>query len=130
MSINYNKIKDLVLLLYNFVYKQDELINLNYIYEKLDITNININDLIGTEFDYQTILNSNYDSKENFKIKNIFGDKELKKIILKKYFKDYPLTLVIQKYRTNDNPININDIVYELFMNHSYPFLHNIMLAK
>lgn len=117
MSINYNKIKDLVLLLYEFIYKKDETIVSNYIYKKLDWESIKIDDLIGNNFDYQTILNSNYDSKENFKIKNVFGDNTLKKIVLKKYFKDFPLTLIVQKYKTNENQINITDVIYELFMN-------------
>ena len=117
MSINYNSIKDLVSLLYNFVYNYDKEIISNYIYVKFDLNEIEISDLIGNEFNYQLILNSNYDSKENFKITNIFGDMIYKKIILKKYFKDFPLTLIIQKYKTNEIPINITDITYELFIN-------------
>ena len=117
MSINYNKIKELVSLLYEFVYKKDEFAMSNYMYKKLEWENIKIEDLVGTNFDYQTILNSNYDTKENFKIKNIFGSDIYKKILLKKYFTDFPLTLIVQKYKTNNNQININDITYELFMN-------------
>ena len=117
MSINYNKIKDLVFLLYEFVYNKNDLIYLDYVYEKFDWENIKIEDLISTNLDYQIILNSNYDKKDNFKIINIFGDKIFKKIVLKKYFKDYPLTLIIQKYKTNNEPTNIIDIIYELFIN-------------
>ena len=117
MSINYNKIKDLVDLLYEFVYRKEGSIVSNYMYDKFDWENIKIDDLIGENLDYQIVLSSNYDSKENFKIKNIFGDNTYKKIILKKYFKEHPLTLIIQKYKINDNPINITDITYELFMN-------------
>jgi hypothetical protein len=117
MSINYNIIKDLVLLLHKFVYKNDNYISSNYIYRKFDLENIKIDDLIGNDLDYQSILNSNYNTKENFKIKNIFGDIQFKKIILKKYFKEFPVTLIIQKYKFNENPVNITDITYELFMN-------------
>jgi hypothetical protein len=117
MSINYNKIKDLVSLLYKYVYEHDNTILSNYNYEKPDWTNIKIDNLIGKNFDYQTILNSNYDSKENFKIMNIIGDNKCKKIIIKKYFKEFPLTIIIQKYLSNNEPININDITYELFIN-------------
>ena len=68
MSINYNCIKDLVLLLHEYVYKKNSSILTDYNYEKLDLENIVIDDLIGTDLDYQSILNSNYNSKENFKI--------------------------------------------------------------
>ena len=98
MSINYNNIKDLVLLMYDYVYKKDTKILTNYNYEKLDSNNIKIDDLIGINFDYQYILNSNYEKKENFKIINILGDEKYKKVILKKYFKEFPLTIIIQKY--------------------------------
>ncbi len=118
MSINYNKIKERVSLLYNYVYGNNSSIHSNYGYVKFDIANIKITDLVATnKLDYQLILNSNYDTKENFKIKNIIGDELYKKIILKKYFKDYPLTIIIQKYTHNDNMINITDISYELFIN-------------
>jgi hypothetical protein len=117
MSINYNNIKDLVSLMYKYVYDKDTTILTDYNYEKLDWENIKIDDLIGTNFNYQYILNSNYEKKDNFKIINIFDDDKYKKIILKKYFKEFPLTIVVQKYLTNNEPININDITYELFMN-------------
>ena len=89
MSIDYNKIKDLVLLLYEYVYKQDNNILSNYVYKKFDLENIKIENLLGKDFDYQSILNSNYNSKENFKIKKIFGNENFKKVILKKYFLPY-----------------------------------------
>ena len=118
MSINYNKIKDLVSLLYEYVYENDETTHSNYNYVKFDMADIKIEDLVGgTNLDYQTILNSNFDAKENFKIKDIFGIDQYKKIVLKKYFKDFPLTIIVQKYKPTDNPNNITDIVYELFMN-------------
>ena len=117
MSINYNKIKDLVLLLYKYVYEQDETTLHNYNYKKLNFDLIKLDDLIGKKFDYQTILNSNYDTKDNFKIMNIIEKGKYKKIILKKYYKIYPLTIIIQKYLSNNEPTNINDITYELFMN-------------
>ena len=117
MSINYNNVNDLVSLMYKFVYEKDSTILSNYNYEKLNWENISIDDLIGKKFDYQYVLNSNYNTKENFKIINIIGNGAYKKIILKKYFKEFPLTVVVQKYLTNNEPVNINDITYELFIN-------------
>ena len=37
MSINYNKIKDLVILLYKYVYEHDKTLLANYGYEKFDL---------------------------------------------------------------------------------------------
>ena len=97
MSINYNNIKDLVNLLYDFVYTKNKTIFDNYEYKKFEPSNININDLIKEDIDRQSILNNSFGNKENFKIINITKENE-KKLILKKYFIDFPLTLVIQKY--------------------------------
>ena len=94
MSIDYNNIKSLVNLLYEFVYNKNNKINDNYSYIKLDPTKITINDLIKKDLDYQNILNTNFENKENFKIINFIENND-KKIILKKYFKDFPLTIVI-----------------------------------
>ena len=63
------------------------------------------------------ILASSFGNKENFKIINVTKNKR-SKIILKKYFKDFPLTLVIQKFNKDlEDTVNIIDIYYELFIN-------------
>jgi len=72
MSINYNNIKELVSLLYIFVYDKDNVANNNYTYQRLSWSEIKISDLINPNLDYQLILNSNFETKDNFKIKKIF----------------------------------------------------------
>ena len=46
MSINYNNIKDLISLLYEFVYEQKKTTYSNYVYKKFDYSNIKMDDLI------------------------------------------------------------------------------------
>ena len=118
MSINYNSIKDLVNLLYDFVYGQNKDIYQNYTYEKLNPESITLNELIKNDIDYQVILSNSFGEKQNFKlISSIFGGL-VKKVILKKYFKDFPLTVVIQQFNEKYQDSNsINDIYYELMVN-------------
>ncbi len=114
MSIDYNNIKDLVKLLYEFVYTNNKEIFDNYEYIKFEPDKINLDDLIKKDIDKQIILASSFGNKENFK----FIAKTKNKIILKKYFKDFPLTLVIQKFKKDlEDTTNIIDIYYELFIN-------------
>lgn len=130
MSINYNNINELIDLLYNYVYKEETKIRDNYQFNNLDINKINISDILkDKDFNYQLILNSSF-NKENFKLLDIFGDK--KKIILKKYFKNFPITLIIQKYDNIDNCLKLyedinnelvfNQIISEFLINNDIPF--------
>ncbi len=118
MSINYNSIKDLVNLLYEFVYEKKKDTYQNYSYEKLNPENITLNELIKNNVDYQVILSNSFGEKQNFKLmSSIFGGL-VKKVILKKYFKDFPLTVIIQQFNENYQDSNsINDIYYELMVN-------------
>ncbi len=118
MSINYNNIKDLVNLLYDFVYEKNKDISQNYTYERLNPEDINLNALLKHDLDYQMVLSNAYGEKENFKVMaTVFGGL-LKKVILKKYFKDFPLTVVIQQHNDKyKDSLSIVDIYYELFLN-------------
>jgi hypothetical protein len=118
MSINYNSIRDLVNLLYDFVYSKDKTTYQNYIYEKLNPESITLNDLIKTNVDYQVILSNSFGEKENFKLMaNLFSGL-VKKVALKKYFKDFPLTLIIQQHNDKyKDSVSVVDIYYELFIN-------------
>jgi hypothetical protein len=125
MSIDYNNTVELVDILYKFVYDQEN--SNQYTYVVLKPEKINLNTIIKDKnFEYQYILNSSLAKKDNFKIMSIIennfdnlqNDLKYKKIVLKKYFKNFPLTLVIQKYLTKyEETINIVDIYYELFIN-------------
>jgi len=125
MSINYNNTVELVNFLYKFIYEKDEKFKDEYIYTILKPETINLNILIkDSNYEYQYILNSSFNTKENFKIINIINnnlkedDNNLKKILLKKYFKNFPLTMVIQKHSDKyKQTLNIIDIYYELFIN-------------
>jgi len=123
MSIEYNNIIELVNILYEFVYgKNTE----EYIYTILKPERINMKTLIkDNSFEYQFILNSSLENKDNFKIMTIIenryfnkDDEDYKKLVLKKYFKNHPLTLIIQKHNTKyKDTLNIIDIYFELFIN-------------
>ena len=125
MSIDYNNTVELVDILYKFVYEQDN--SNQYTYIVLKPEKINFSTIIKDKnFEYQYILNSSLAKKDNFKIlsiiennfDNLQNDFKYKKIVLKKYFKNYPLTLVIQKYLPkHEESLNIIDIYYELFIN-------------
>jgi hypothetical protein len=117
MSNYYNDINNLINLLYDFVYLKDKNTLNKYHFENLDPSNIDIYDLIKKDFDYKEVLDKSFKGKENFKILSIIPDENNKKIILKKYFKDFPLTIIIQKYNNNNATATINDVKYELFMN-------------
>lgn len=118
MSINYNSIKDLVNLLYDFVYEKKRDISQNYSYERLNPEELTLNELLKQDIDYQMILSNAYGEKENFKvITTIFGGL-IKKVILKKYFKDFPLTVIVQQHNDKyKDSLSIVDIYYELFVN-------------
>jgi hypothetical protein len=114
MSIDYNNINKLIELLYEMVYNNNEDTFEKYIYKAFDPSNIKINDLIKNNFDYKIILNSSFNSKDNFKL----IDNTSNKIILKKYFKNFPVTIMIQKYdKKYSNTLEIIDILYELYIN-------------
>jgi len=66
MSINYNNIKDLVNLLYEFVYQKDKKILDDYEYKRLNPEDIKLDDLIKENIDKQSIINSVLGTKENF----------------------------------------------------------------
>lgn len=126
MSINYNNTVELVNFLYKFIYEKDSTFKDEYLYTILKPEMINLNTLIKDDnYEYQFILNSSFDKKENFKIINIINnnilnndDINFKKIILKKYFKNFPLTMIIQKHSNKyKDTLNIIDIYYELFIN-------------
>jgi hypothetical protein len=122
MSIEYNNIIELVNILYEFVYgnNKDE-----YIYTILKPEKINLKTILkDNSFEYQFILNSSLENKDNFKFMTIVNNdilsnnEDYKKLVIKKYFKNHPLTLVIQKHKTKyEDTLNIIDIYYELFMN-------------
>jgi hypothetical protein len=128
MSIDYNNIAELVNLLHKFVYDKDD--TDQYMYTILKPEKINMNSIIkDNSFEYQFILNSSLEKKDNFKIMTIIDNNsenffvsnsktQNKKLVLKKYFKNYPLTLVIQKHHSKyEETLNIIDIYFELFMN-------------
>ena len=128
MSIDYNNIVELVNILHTFIYDKDN--SEQYMYNVLRPEKINLNTIIkDNNFEYQFILNSSLEKKDNFKImsiienysENILVSKDKlqnKKLVLKKYFKNYPLTLVIQKHQNKfEETLNIIDIYFELFMN-------------
>lgn len=127
MSIDYNNTIELINILHKFIYEPDKSDKSDqYIYMLLKPENINMNTIIkDSSFEYQYILNSSLEKKENFKIMTIINndyennnDLKYKKVVLKKYFKSHPLTLVIQKHQNKyEETLNMIDIYFELFMN-------------
>ena len=128
MSIDYNNIVELVNILHKFVYDKDD--TDQYMYTILKPEKINMNSIIkDNSFEYQFILNSSLEKKDNFKIMTIIDNNsenffvsnsktQNKKLVLKKYFKNHPITLVIQKhYSKYEETLNMIDIYFELFMN-------------
>jgi len=123
MSIDYNNTVELVNILHKFVYDTED-VN-QYMYTILKPEKINMNTIIkDSNFEYQFILNSSLEKKDNFKIITIINnnyqsdDLKNKKLVLKKYFKNFPLTLVIQKHQEKyEETLNMIDIYFELFMN-------------
>ena len=128
MSIDYNNIVELVNILHKFVYDKDN--TDQYMYTILKPEKINMNSIIkDNSFEYQFILNSSLEKKDNFKIMTIIDNNsenffvsnsktQNKKLVLKKYFKNHPITLVIQKhYSKYEETLNMIDIYFELFMN-------------
>jgi hypothetical protein len=128
MSIDYNNIVELVNVLHKYVYDTDN--TEQYTYNVFKPEKINMNTIIkDNSFEYQFILNSSLEKKDNFKIMTIIdnnydnisennGETKNKKLILKKYFKNHPLTLVIQKHQNKyEETLNMIDIYFELFMN-------------
>ena len=98
-------------LINNYVYldKNKE----KYYYERLNIENININDLIQCDnSDCSYHILKKYGNDENYKL---ICDKN-DKVVFKKYFIKYPITLVCQKYKYTES-IRIIDILYELLIN-------------
>ena len=95
----------------------DKEIEQYFIYKLKSLYGIDLDtiDDLFTKTNFKLIVAVN--KLDSFKIKDIFGIDQYKKIVLKKYFKDFPLTIIVQKYKPTDNPNNITDIVYELFMN-------------
>ena len=116
-NFNYDNIDNMIELIYNFVYKGRKNIEKEYVYEKVNIENIDMSRIIKQgEFDYNKILMNNFNDKKNFKL--ILEDKH--KIILKKYLNSrFPITLIIQKYDNKyRNSSSFIDITYGLFINY------------
>jgi hypothetical protein len=116
-NFNYDNIDDMIELIYNFVYTGRKNIEKDYVYEKVNIENIDMSRIIKQgEFDYNKILMNNFNDKKNFKL--ILEDKH--KIILKKYLNSrFPITLIIQKYDNKyRNSSSFIDITYGLFINY------------
>jgi len=87
MSIDYNNTIELVNILYKFVYETNK--EEEYIYTSLKPEKINMNMIIKDDsFEYQYILNSSLEKKDNFKIMSIIDNNNKKKLVLKKYFKN------------------------------------------
>ncbi len=84
MSINYNSIKDLVNLLYDFVYTKKKDVYQNYTYERLDPESITLSELIKKNPDYQVVLSNAFSEKENFKVMASLFSGLVKKVVLKK----------------------------------------------
>ncbi len=94
MSIDYNNIIELVNILYNFIYDKHD--TEQYMYNILRPEKINMNTIIKDKsFEYQFILNSSLEKKDNFKIMTIIdnnsdniqrsdGETKYKKLVLKK----------------------------------------------
>lgn len=110
--MNYDNINELNELMHAFLY--DKSTQNEYIYEKTNIENITLSDIVKNDnFDYQLILNSVLENKPNFDIIDAIDSK----VILKKYCKNYPLTIVIQKHNNEiQHTKNIIDIYYGLFI--------------
>jgi hypothetical protein len=127
MSIDYNNIVELVNILHKFVYEKEY--TEQYMYNILRPEKININSIIkDSSFEHQFILNSSLERKDNFKVmtiidnnyENLVNNSETKnkKLVLKKYFKNHPITIVIQKHLNKyEETLNMIDIYFELFMN-------------
>ena len=116
-NFNYDNIDDMIELIYNFVYKGRKNIEKDYVYEKINIENIDMSRILKQgEFDYNKILMNNFNDKKNFKL--ILEDEH--KIILKKYLNSrFPITLIIQKYDNKyRNSSSFIDITYGLFINY------------
>ena len=70
MSIDYNNIVELVNILHKFVYDKDD--TEQYMYNILRPEKINMNTIIkDNNFEYQFIINSSLEKKDNFKIMSI-----------------------------------------------------------
>jgi hypothetical protein len=123
--MNYDNINELNMLMHDFLY--DKNTQENYVYEKTNINDITLSDIVKNDnFDYSVILNNSVGHKMNFKLIDAIDSK----LILKKYFQNYPLTIIIQKHKEElNNTKNIIDIYYGLFMIQiimEYRLLNNI----
>ena len=113
--MDYNNITEMLDLINNFIYKKDNKIIDDFYFEITKPNKITFNDIIkNNEFDYKTILNDYLYKNEQFKL--ISTNKN--RIVVKKYYNKYPLTMIIQPLKHNLNEtIQITDIFYDLFMN-------------
>jgi hypothetical protein len=120
MSINYNNIEELLDIIEKFVYNPDNEILENFMYKRLDPSNITFNEIIkNNDFEYHYILNTSSKDKPTIEIIDTIKDVSNNiKVITKKYLKNKPVMMIIQK---NENKYygttSIIDIYYELFMN-------------
>ena len=120
MSINYNNIVELLELIYNFVYKPDNDILENFMYKRLEPSNITMNDLIkSADFEYHYILNTSSPDELPLEIiDSIIDSSGNKKVLIKKYLKKKAILMIIQKDEKNlVGTTSLIDIYYELFMN-------------
>ena len=120
MSINYNNIVELLELIYKFVYKPDNDTLENYMYKRLESSNITMNELVkSNDFEYQYILNTSSPNEQPIEVMDsIVDNSNNKKVIIKKYLQQKPLLMILQKDENNlVGTTSIIDIYYELFMN-------------
>ena len=119
MSINYNNIVELLELIYKFVYKPDNDTLENYMYKRLESSNITMNELVkSNDFEYQYILNTSSPNEQPIEVMDsIVDNSNNKKVIIKKYLQQKPLLMILQKDENNlVGTTSIIDIYYELFM--------------
>jgi hypothetical protein len=120
MSINYNNVAELLELIYKFVYKPDNGMLENYVYKRLEPSNITMSELVkSNDFEYQYILNTGSPDELPLEIlDSIIDNSNNKKVIIKKYLQKKPILMIIQKNENNlVGTTSIIDIYYEFFMN-------------
>jgi hypothetical protein len=116
MSINYNNIDELLDLIQKFVYKSEKVMLENYMYKRIQPTDITLYHLVKTnDYDNSEILN------EKIKLNLIGISKDSsnhQKILMTAELKKNNCLIILQKDEYNIlGTSSIKDIYYELFMN-------------